>query len=67
MAVSAIPSTGLAQLDALIESEINRGAPQTSALPQDTVTLSRGSVSAVPESASPADLARAAASIAPAK
>jgi hypothetical protein len=67
MAVSAIPPTGLAQLDALIESEINRGAPQNSALPQDTVTLSRGGVSAVPESASPADLARAAASIAPAK
>lgn len=67
MAVSAIPPTGLAQLDALIESEINRGPTQTSALPQDTVTLSRGDASALPETASPADAARATASIAPPK
>jgi len=67
MAVSAIPPSGLAQLDALIESEINRGSPQTSALPQDTVTLGRSDVSAIPETASPVDVARAAASIAPPK
>ena len=59
MAVSAIPPTGLAELDALIESEINRGSPQTSARPHDTVTLSESAASAVPQIASAADAARA--------
>jgi hypothetical protein len=66
MAVSAIPPTGLAHLDALIESEINRGSPQTSALPHDTVTLGQSAVSASPEAESLAELVLASAA-APAK